>query len=386
MKRIALLLGALALAAGCSGSGSSSSSSGTTGVGTTTTTASSSSTGTTGHPSSSSSSGSTGTTASGSSSGSTGSTTAGTSSGSSTGTTGACTEISFGQFAGFNQGSVSQPSFVFDSTLSPSLGDATLPDGSQIELYGPNLGTYTGSGTFDFSTGADNNYATCNECVLLFQDLDQNGQPAKTFFQSSGTFDITSADTAGGFLHGTLSDVKFVEVTIDPNNNYTSTPVPGGACLHLTSASVDSPATGWTCDPMLWGDGSCDCGCGVQDIDCQDATAVSCATCAACGPGSDCGSLVNASDNSQCINSSTSGSSSTTSTSGSSGSTTTSGSGSTTSSSSSSSTGSGTDSGSTGTTSAGSDSGSTGVSPTGSSSGSDSGSTGVTGSGSGSAN
>jgi cysteine-rich repeat protein len=34
---------------------------------------------------------------------------------------------------------------------------------------------------------------------------------------------------------------------------------------------------GWKCDPTFFGDGQCDCGCGVKDSDCADATLVSCA-------------------------------------------------------------------------------------------------------------
>jgi hypothetical protein len=39
----------------------------------------------------------------------------------------------------------------------------------------------------------------------------------------------------------------------------------------------------WGCYYSLWGDGSCDCGCGVVDIDCDDATPASCEYCPSSG-------------------------------------------------------------------------------------------------------
>jgi hypothetical protein len=54
--------------------------------------------------------------------------------------------------------------------------------------------------------------------------------------------------------------------TIDPENN--------ARCYH--------PA-GWTCYWSLYGDGFCDCGCGVIDLDCADATPESCKFCPSSG-------------------------------------------------------------------------------------------------------
>lgn len=83
---------------------------------------------------------------------------------------------------------------------------------------------------------------------------------------------------------------------------------PGGgqpACV------VDDVPAGWTCAPGLYGaaDG-CDCGCGVQDPDCIDATADSCVWCTGCvpagtdctcgWPNGDCEEAIEPSDNSQC--------------------------------------------------------------------------------------
>jgi hypothetical protein len=64
-----------------------------------------------------------------------------------------------------------------------------------------------------------------------------------------------------------------------------------------------APPEGWTCTPSLYGDGaSCDCGCGIEDADCRDTSAASCDNCAAegsCARGP-CPSAVAADDNTRC--------------------------------------------------------------------------------------
>lgn len=57
----------------------------------------------------------------------------------------------------------------------------------------------------------------------------------------------------------------------------------------------------WACPPSSWGDGVCDCGCGVVDVDCPDASAASCQRCdqASCAPFT-CGTIQPA-DNAHCV-------------------------------------------------------------------------------------
>lgn len=61
---------------------------------------------------------------------------------------------------------------------------------------------------------------------------------------------------------------------------------------------------GWTCAIGRFGDGStCDCGCGIVDVDCDDQTSASCERCAGCGdPELPCGgsAKVVANDNTEC--------------------------------------------------------------------------------------
>jgi cysteine-rich repeat protein len=60
---------------------------------------------------------------------------------------------------------------------------------------------------------------------------------------------------------------------------------------------------GWTCDAAYFGDGSCDCGCGVVDTDCSDATADVCEYCddeGSCGLG-ECPGNIDPSNNAACV-------------------------------------------------------------------------------------
>jgi hypothetical protein len=58
------------------------------------------------------------------------------------------------------------------------------------------------------------------------------------------------------------------------------------------------PAEGWTCDPFWYGDGLCDCGCGVVDADCEEPMTIEQCEFDACGL--ECG-IIDELDPTQCI-------------------------------------------------------------------------------------
>jgi hypothetical protein len=84
-------------------------------------------------------------------------------------------------------------------------------------------------------TGLNANYATCTHCMMVLAGCtatDCTG--AKKFFAELGSayFNQVSSGPGEPFA-GQFADVTLREVTLDAN--YTSTDVPNGACLHLTS-------------------------------------------------------------------------------------------------------------------------------------------------------
>lgn len=150
-----------------------------------------------------------------------------------------CTEITI-------QGvTVLDPSYayIFSYGYTPNTGDTNLPDEGWIEFW-----SNESTGTFDLSVDPDDSYATCEHCVRVFEDIDQDNNIARQYFQSSGTMEITDAtDLLNGVSAGSLTDVTLVEVTIDPNT-YESTPVADGSCLHISSFQWDTtPSVGTDC-------------------------------------------------------------------------------------------------------------------------------------------
>lgn len=53
----------------------------------------------------------------------------------------------------------------------------------------------------------------------------------------------------------------------------------GGAGTSAAGGAGTTAPPGWTCEPATYGDGACNCGCGVVDSDCPDEKATSCEVC-----------------------------------------------------------------------------------------------------------
>ncbi len=87
-------------------------------------------------------------------------------------------------------------------------------------------------GTFDLGSGDNTNYATCNQCILVHEDVDTSSNPKTVFFQKSGTITVSKGNPTNGSGAGSLVNVTLEEVTVDPTT-YQSTPVPNGRCLYL---------------------------------------------------------------------------------------------------------------------------------------------------------
>lgn len=102
----------------------------------------------------------------------------------------------------------------------------------KLDLSDPDLGT------FDLASAVNSNYATCEQCVLIGQDL-VDGSPTKIFLHSTGILDV-SGDAAPGVatdLSLIWTNLRLVEVTIDPQT-FESTPVTNGGCYDVVPEVV----------------------------------------------------------------------------------------------------------------------------------------------------
>jgi hypothetical protein len=204
-----------------------------------------------------------------------------------------CTEIVAGTYWGpFIDLEFEMSAYQF--VVSPDIAGAG-PDYLAVEFYW--FGDLDGDapGVFQIEGSSDADYATCSRCVLV-QD-----QSETYYLAASGTIVVDQdSDHVHGYPQVVLTDITLIEVTINADT-FLSTPVPNGKCLHLESLVLDDsltpegPPASWDCSPIYYLDGSCDCGCGVVDADCESPTAECdydwCGASAAPDP----------TDNSQCI-------------------------------------------------------------------------------------
>jgi hypothetical protein len=83
------------------------------------------------------------------------------------------------------------------------------------------------------------NYATCQECLLVYTSCSTDSSCTKTFLATQGILDITSIS---GTLNGSLTNISLEEVTINPIN-FISTPVPNGERYCIPAYSFSTAIT-----------------------------------------------------------------------------------------------------------------------------------------------
>ena len=114
-----------------------------------------------------------------------------------------------------------------------------------IENY-PRFGGATGAETRTLGS-TEVNYATCGVCVLLKTGCQPHGDHehcSATYMPEPGswvTFDEPGSGV-GGNWSGTLSPVRFVEVSMN-SENFETTPVAGGSQIELDTWSFDAVLT-----------------------------------------------------------------------------------------------------------------------------------------------
>lgn len=167
-------------------------------------------------------------------------------------------------------------SYMFDADIKTNIGDPDTIDVFELSFPLRDGRNFAHIGTFELGTGDNDNYATCTECAVIFQDYVPYKDPetygamgywSKIFFQKSGTLEITDQDVLGE-IEGKIS-VKLVEVTIDPEKGF-STPVDDGECYEIESGSFDSGLCHPDCNGKICGDNGCSGSCGsCGDLACS---------------------------------------------------------------------------------------------------------------------
>jgi hypothetical protein len=147
------------------------------------------------------------------------------------------------------------------------------------------LGFYAGvepslSGSFDLAMGNQANFKSCAVCVQAF-GVNAMNQLEKNYFQTAGTVSLTQDPYSTKHVIGSITGLQLEEVDIA--DDYTSTPVAGGACANVANFNVDRDdvPTAWTCPHDQYEDGAtCHCLCGAIDPDCLSdaAPVVNCTT------------------------------------------------------------------------------------------------------------
>ncbi|MBW2702643.1 MAG: hypothetical protein JRF33_17625 [Deltaproteobacteria bacterium] len=191
---------------------------------------------------------------------------------------GVCIELTY--VDGLLVADVDYPSMYANDGYTPDLG-GVLPDWHQFEFYDG------ATGVMDLGDAVNGNYISCSQCIRFFEDIDEGaGTTARQYFQQSGTMTIAAtSDPLNGTMDMVLADVTLVEVTIAAD--YTSTPVAGGQCLHITAATLSTSGTATciegetqcageviqTCTGGAWADGT-DCNGNGETCEMVDGDAV----------------------------------------------------------------------------------------------------------------
>jgi hypothetical protein len=134
----------------------------------------------------------------------------------------------------------------------------------------------------------------CGTCDPGSDCLDNQCVGGPTTTTTSTTTTTTSTTT-------TSTSTTSTSTTTSTTLTTTTTTLPPGTTTTTSTTTTTVPIL-WTCDVGYYADGICDCGCGVVDPDCADATVGSCEYCndvGSCGLGA-CPSNIYPTDNSRC--------------------------------------------------------------------------------------
>lgn len=165
--------------------------------------------------------------------------------------------------------------FTLGGEVDLGLGDPEIPDVVVFELFSDE------AGTFRLGQGANENYATCDQCVRVIEDASSGS--ARQFFPTAGSLEIVYLDPSRRAVRFTLSGLEVVEVTIR-QADFRSVPVEGGRCYRrLESFTLETAPCVAACGDHVCGDDGCGgvCGdgceagvCSLDGLRCETDTSV----------------------------------------------------------------------------------------------------------------
>jgi hypothetical protein len=151
--------------------------------------------------------------------------------------------VSYGSPAQLNP-IAERPSDGSSINYSAQLNAEVTPDGIAINLV-DGAGVYADPSrpiepvTNLGLTGDEANLATCGACVVLLSDVDVLTRSYKEMYIAmGGSITVSSVSPR---LKGTLTDVTFVQITLDDAGNQTT--VPDGCASHVASFAFDTQVT-----------------------------------------------------------------------------------------------------------------------------------------------
>ncbi|HRE92025.1 MAG TPA: hypothetical protein PK095_23115 [Myxococcota bacterium] len=165
--------------------------------------------------------------------------------------------------------------FTLGGEIDLGLGDPEIPDIVVFELFSD------AAGTFRLGEGANENYATCDQCLRVIEDASSGS--ARQFFPTAGSIEVEHLVPGGRDVRFTLSGLELIEVTIR-QADLRSVPVEGGRCYRRVEPfSLETAACVAACGDHVCGDDGCGgvCGegceagvCSLDGLRCEADTSV----------------------------------------------------------------------------------------------------------------
>ena len=162
------------------------------------------------------------------------------------------------------------------------------------------------TGTIELGQAPNDVVETCEQCVVMYAELDPAVGFAQTFFADMGQLEIDAATppltTPEGFT-ANLVGVRLIEV-----DGESLEPIEDGDCVEIQDTTITGVTSiaDWSCNVIYYDEADgCDCGCGIIDPDCPDALSTSCeycddGSCAAGGSFACVDELLDPNDNAVC--------------------------------------------------------------------------------------